>query len=63
MIATTIFEAPEQKKNLIYITKFLVKVNCYLLIRMSALQNTVCRKVGNPFLHKNEQPQEEYKAF
>ena len=28
---------------------------------MSALQNTVCRKVGDPFSHKIEQPQERYK--
>ena len=28
---------------------------------MSALQNTVCRKVGNPISHKIEQPQKRYK--
>ena len=28
---------------------------------MSALKNTVCRKVGNPFSHKTDQLQKGYK--
>ena len=41
-------------------TKFLAKVTM-LLTRLSALQNTVFRKVRNSFSHKIEQPRKGYK--
>ena len=50
----------KQKKKLIYITKFLAKVTCYLFIGMSSLQTTVCWKVRNSFSYKIEQPQKGY---
>ena len=61
IITTTTLESTQTKKQF-NIYKFLAKVTiCYVLIRMSALQNTVSRKVGNPCSHLTEQPQKGYK--
>ena len=52
----------KQKKNVRY-HQMSCKCNCYLLTRMSALQNTVCQKVRNSFSYKIRQPKKRYKKF